>query len=282
VQRREPEHSRLPASPAGSRGRSRRAGRFVTYFRLLEACASPGCPVCRCLRAEARSALEALLDERVTDPGTRDVLDRSWGFCAWHGALTREVPSAGLGVAIIYETIVQEIRARLDRIRREASSAAARRPAWRRLLGQASRGATPPLGLPRARAARPRCPLCATLAVVESTCLRTVLDHVEEAEFERAYRRSGGLCLPHLAHAVALFPRHGGVPALLGRAVDLLDGLTGDLRSFIARHDYRRTGPFTDREVACWREAVAFVGGEAELFGNEMPRRPAPGPDGDR
>jgi DNA-binding NtrC family response regulator len=50
-------------------------GKFVGFFRLVEACAKPGCPVCRCVASASRQHLQALLYEhqakllRVLDDG---------------------------------------------------------------------------------------------------------------------------------------------------------------------------------------------------------------------
>jgi hypothetical protein len=248
-----------------------RVSKFVAYFHLLDACAKPGCPVCRCLREMTVRALDALLYEQVTDPGTRGILDRSWGFCAWHAGMSTEVKNAGLGIAIIYDDLLAQLRDRLARAQREAGSELAAR-GWRRLFRR-----TAPLELVEARAVRRRCALCANLAQSEQSYLRTALDHIGDVEFDAAYGRSAGVCIPHLTLALAYFPGHASTGAFLDQTRTRLDRLARELRGFIEKHDYRQQASFTDDEAASWWEAATFLAGRAELFGHDI-ARPLPRP----
>src|ERR1700675_101128 len=90
--------------------------KFVGYFRLIEACARPGCPVCRCLVAESRSYLGALLYEQITDPGTRRAIRLSWGFCNWHTWMLPDVESSAFGAAILCEDLVTRALRRTQRL----------------------------------------------------------------------------------------------------------------------------------------------------------------------
>jgi hypothetical protein len=78
-------------------------GRFIGFFRLVDACAKPGCPVCRCLVADARRYLGTLLYEHVNDPDTRRRLRASWGFCGWHTWMLRDLADPAFGSAIIHD-----------------------------------------------------------------------------------------------------------------------------------------------------------------------------------
>lgn len=251
--------------------------RFIAYFHLVDACAKPGCPVCRCLREAAVRSLDALLYERVTDPATREGLRASWGFCAWHTGLVREVRHAGLGAAIVAEDLLGLVREQLSATRRELGGLAG----WRRRLRRHR-----PLRLVRARARRRGCPLCGILAEAEASYLHTVLEYIEDPGFDDAYGRSAGLCLPHLTRALARDPGHPGVVPLLLRTERQLEALARDLRGFIDKHDYRREASFTDAEATSWTGALAFLAGEPGLFGNEIPRsgrspEPEPAPPAD-
>jgi Family of unknown function (DUF6062) len=245
----------------------RPTGKFLAYFELVEACAKPGCPVCRCLRESTLRSLDALLYEQVTDPATRASLGRSWGFCAWHAWLSREVRNAPLAIALIYQDLLDRVRDPLTATQREL----ARRPrvrGWRRLLRRAEL-----LPLVRARAARQRCTLCRLLKSTEASYLHTLLDSIEEAEFDGAYRTSAGVCLPHLGLALASYPAHRGADALVAGTLGMLDQLATELRGFVEKHDYRAQAPFSDEEAAAWTKAVGFLVGDAALFGNEIGRR---------
>jgi len=91
-------------------------GRFVGFFRLVEACAHPGCPVCRCVIRDSRSYLDALLYEQVTDPDTRRAIRASWGFCNWHTWMLLEVEHSIFGSALIYEELVKLALSRTERL----------------------------------------------------------------------------------------------------------------------------------------------------------------------
>ncbi|MBI2469276.1 MAG: hypothetical protein HYV62_15895 [Candidatus Rokubacteria bacterium] len=251
-------------------GRGARAGKFVAYFHLVDACGGSGCPVCRCLRELTLRSLDALLYEQVNDPDTRARLSRSWGFCAWHAWLATEVRNAPLGIAIVYEDLLRQARARLGAAHLELTRAPVAR-GWRRLFRRAT-----PVELVAARAARVPCPLCVTLAEAEAGYLRTVLDSLEDPEFDGAYGRSDGLCLPHLVLALAAHPGHGGAAALVARALQKLDRLAAELRAFVAKHDYREQAPFSPDEAVSWTRALGFLVGGREIFGHEVSRSPGP------
>ncbi|MBI4271931.1 MAG: hypothetical protein HY615_16460 [Candidatus Rokubacteria bacterium] len=69
--------------------------KFWGYFRVLDACAEPGCPVCRCLTAHSVRYLDGLLYEHVNDPGTRARLHASRGFCGWHASMVPRIHAVG-------------------------------------------------------------------------------------------------------------------------------------------------------------------------------------------
>ncbi len=249
-----------------------RPSKFIAYFHLVDACGKPGCPVCRCLRELTVRSLDALLYEQVNDPGTRAVLDRSWGFCSWHAWMSTDVRNSALGIGLIYQGLLGQVRAWLSVTHRELSGSRIVR-GWRRLFRRAE-----PVGLVQARANRARCPLCTALASAEDGYLHTLLDYIEDAELDRAYDRSDGLCLQHLTLALGHYAGHHGAAPLVARTLRKLDRLARDLREFIDKHDYRKQAPFTPEEAASWTAALTFLVGWRELFGNEIPRSFAPTP----
>jgi hypothetical protein len=260
----EEPNDRVTQPPAS---RDRPTGKFVAYFELVEACGKPGCPVCRCLRESTLRSLDALLYEQVTDPVTRASLGRSWGFCAWHAWLSREVRNAPLAIALIYQDLLDRVRKPLTATQQEL----ARRPGlrgWRRLLRRP--GSLP---LVAARADRQGCALCRLVKSTEASYLHTLLDSLDDPDFDRAYRGSAGLCLPHINLALASHPAHRGADVLVARSLSMLDQLATELRGFVEKHDYRVQAPFSDTEAAAWTKAVGFLVGDASIFGNEIGRR---------
>jgi hypothetical protein len=252
-----------------------RTSRFIAYAHLLDACAKPGCPVCRCLIELATKALDILFHEHVTDRETRDRLDRSGGFCAWHGQLAVQGGGSALGTAIVYESVLRRAVTRLrDLERAQAGRGAApwwSPRAWRPFANRGRRTAR------ETRATR--CPPCVLLADSEADYLRTVLDSSGSEEFDAAYAESGGLCLPHLDLALAASRHHPGCGRLVAATLAKVEGLTARLARFVDKHDHRADAAFAPEEAAAWTDVVEVVAGSPGLFGNQIPRT-AGSPDG--
>jgi hypothetical protein len=217
--------------------------------------------VCACLQDLTRRALDSLLYDQVTDPATRGMLDRYWGFCPGHAAVAGSTPGAPLPTAIVYHDLLVRARARLETARRELVGFRAGR-GWRRLLPGRRR-----LSLVRRWATRARCPLCATAGEAEAGYLRTTLDHLEEPAFARAYAASAGLCLPHVLAALAT--SHRGADRLVVHTLQKLDRLAADLRGFVDKHDHQSRTAFTPEEAAAWTEALAFFVGSGPRLSSQ-------------
>ena len=252
-------------TPPDEQATANPAAKFIGFFRLIEACGQEGCPVCRCLRGDAVRYLDALLYEQVNDPGTRAALRASWGFCNWHAWLARDILHSGLGTGIICEDLLGgalgRLRRLLVRVRRGPLSAG-----WlRRLFGGSHR--IPLLELRRRKAI---CPACRNTREAEASYLLTVLEFTGDPQFDRAFEQSPGLCLPHVLRLVALGPSHGRLETILERVETKWRRLQAELKSFVAKHDYRTTEPFTDDEARSWTLAIELLAGAPGLFGNEV------------
>jgi hypothetical protein len=237
--------------------------KFIGHFRLVEACATPGCPVCRCLIDDSRSYLTAVLYEQVTDPDTRRALRASWGFCSWHVGMLPEIAHAIFGAAIIYEDLV-----RLALERTAGLADGAREPGRRGWLSALRRG-------PRSRAAalyraRPACPACVSVAETERRYLDTLVRRVDDGDVQAAYARSDGLCVPHLFAAVEVGGERPEVATLVGRTHEKWRALGRTLGSFVAKHDYRNREPYTAAEAAASARAFDTLAGTRGVFGNHV------------
>ena len=162
--------------------------RHTHFFELRDALEKEGCALCRLNLASVAHRLDGLAYEDVNDPGLRDQLRASRGFCAHHAWQFARLRSAAQGVAIIYRDVLTEVA----RILVEGPThphglfAAHRRKASlpSRLLPQAP------------------CPICAGLSETDGQYLGTLIDHLDEEDFSAVYQRSDGLCLPHLSRAL--------------------------------------------------------------------------------
>ena len=239
--------------------------KFWGYFRVLDACAEPGCPVCRCLTGDSVRYLDGLLYEHVNDPGTRARLHASWGFCAWHAGMVPAIRDAGFGTSILMADL---LRAAVARVRQAAARLARDRPrrAWlSRVLDR--RSTLVRAGLGRRRAA---CPACAFIRSAEDRYLAVAFQFAGDPEFDRALERSDGLCVPHVLRLVATEPNAPTLPALLERCATKWERLRRTVEAFGDKHDYRNREPITDEEARSWRLALEVLAGAPGVFGNDL------------
>jgi hypothetical protein len=224
--------------------------KFVGFFRLVEACRAPGCPVCRCVSDESRGYLAAVLYEQVTDLDTRRAIRASWGFCNRHTWMLREIAGSLFGAAIIYEDLVRLALRRTERL------AGRGRP--RRWLDALTRRRPRILAAYHARAA---CPACTHAADGERRYLATIVTFIDDGDLQAAYADSDGLCLPHLFAAVAQSGATPGTATLVDRTRRKWRQLRQDIAAFVSKHDYRNDEPFSEAEQAACVRAFEMLAG---------------------
>lgn len=241
---------------------TRMSEKFIGYFRLIDACEEPGCPVCRCLIAESRHYLEALLHEQVTDPDTRGAVRRSWGFCNWHTWMLPDIGGSAFGAAIIYEDLVTRALRRTH-VRRRA-----------RLRGWLAAFRRPRPALLELWARRAECPACADARTTEARYLDAMVRFAGDETLRAAYTHCDGLCLPHLVLAV----ERGGERAepLVARTREAWAGIGGDLAGFVGKHDHRNREPYTEAEAAACARAFQLLAGAPGVFGHARGTTPTP------
>jgi hypothetical protein len=237
--------------------------KFSDFTRLVEASASPGCPVCRCVLDYGRRYLGTLLYEQVTDPVTRSRLRDAWGFCNWHAWMLLEIPDGAFGTAILYHDIVGMA---LERVSRLGQRRLPRRLlSWLTRLERRIRIAV--VELYRHRGI---CPACEQAADAERRCLRGLFAFDHDPQLQAAYSRSDGLCVPHIISAIELGGGHPGVPWLIDVTLAKWRRLREDLASFEAKHDHRNRKPYTEADATSYRRAVELMVGTPRLFGNDL------------
>jgi len=236
--------------------------KFVGYFRLLEACDKPGCPVCRSLVDESHGYLDALLYEQVTDPETRRALRASWGFCHRHTWMLLEVEQSLFGASIIYEDLVGLVLRATEPLDDGRSA-----PGPARWLAALRRRPRPAAVVERYRG-RAACPACVHGADTERRYVDTLVRFLDEGDLQAAYARPDGLCLPHLVAAVEQHPAGTGTRTLVQRTREKWARIGRDIASFVGKHDYRNREPFTPAEVASYRRAFELLVGARHVVGS--------------
>ena len=236
--------------------------KFLSYFDLWDAFQKPGCPICALVERRSWQYLDALLYERVNDPGTRRELWDSLGFCNWHAWKTLEIPNCALGLGIIYEDILKHIRGRLTKVR---DSFPMRVPFLSKLFwpGNASLQ-PPPLG------SKKRCPACQNAKLFETIYLGILVDFISEADFERQFGRSSGICFLHLVAATEEYHRHKNLPLLVEKQIEKFEFLGNEVAEFVRKQDYTYAAEPRGAEADSWKRSLEMVVGKREIFPGQM------------
>ena len=245
------------------------SAKFISFFRFIDACGGPGCPVCRCLLADTRQYLDSFLYEQVNDPETRSRLRASWGFCNWHAWMLKEASDPAFGSAILYEDLVRGAIRRFERLAGREVGATRRFIGWLRALVGRRRL---PLLVELYRR-RPQCPACGQAADSEERYIDAAVRWVDDPQFDRAYRKSEGLCVPHALHALEVDRGRGAAGLLLSRTLPKWTELRKDLEGFVSKHDYRNRESFTEGEGTAYVRAFEVLTGTPGLFPSDRGRQ---------
>lgn len=213
-------------------------------YALYEAFDKPGCPVCRLTLESVRHFLDGLIYEYINEPETHEALRAARGFCPTHAwRVQREINASALGVAVLYEGVLRRLLDDMGSVdpgdgQRQVSQAAS--------------------------ALRPRqpCPACEHQATVEDHLLRNLLAHLDRDEFAAGFRRSEGICLPHLRQALDSPGRIQHKARLLVIQQAIWEDLQRDLAEFVRKSDYRFALDEMGSEGTSPRRAIESTAGQ--------------------
>jgi hypothetical protein len=113
------------------------------------------------------------------------------------------------------------------------------------------------------------CPACREHLAAEQQYVHVVLGCVSDLQFECAYRRSDGLCVPHALQAVEMGPA-GPAEVLMTRTLPKWAALREGLTAFIEKHDHRNVLPYTEADRMCSARAFEALAGAAGVFGIDV------------
>jgi len=200
-------------------------------YNLYEAFDQPGCPVCRLTLISVDHYLDSLIYEYITNPATHSVIRAARGFChahAWH--VQDQINASALGIAVLYEGLMRTLL---------------------RDMGEVSPGDGKRQVTQAANALKPQaeCPACIHQVTVETHLLRNLLEHLDQEEFAEGFKRSAGLCLPHIRQALDQPGDTAAKAHLLSIQQVIWAQLQHQLEEFIRRHDYRFANEMTNDEV---------------------------------
>jgi len=214
------------------------------YFDLIEAFSEPGCPVCRVSLELARHYVDSILYEYVNDPGVRDEIRKSHGYCNEHAWWMLDVGGAGLGIAIFQRDIVQTVLDLTETLPNGRNAPQSAQELLKRLQPTAE------------------CPVCAHRRTMDDITLDTLLQHIGDEKLARALVGSAGLCLPHFSRALELVDNAEALKQLVALQQSTLTRLRDDLAEFIRKNDYRFRDEGFGKEGDSWRRAIGIVSGE--------------------
>jgi hypothetical protein len=235
----------------------------MSYYDLLDACALPGCPVCRLEAKIVRNYLDAILYESVNDPDVQSGLRRSWGYCRAHASRLPNVPGGpALGVAILFRGIIGDALKEIE----QTDYASASRWSLKQMHEDLDR--RQPAAATEAIVARlqpkAQCPACAHRDSMIDLALDSLLEALNRSDepMRLALSDSAGLCLPHLRRAFELTRDETSFAALRFMSRAMLARLKHELNEFVRKNDYRFQHEGFGPEGDSWRRALAWLVGE--------------------
>jgi len=204
------------------------------YFDLLDAMKEKICPICSLIQKSEYRYMDTLFYELVNDPGIREKLRKSYGFCTKHAQLAKKMGNH-LGIAIIYEDICSTLTEKMEKV------------------GEISYPGK-------------SCPVCKLVDEVEERLLQSFLKNFSNKDFQERYRRSFGLCMPHFLLVYSRLTKQREKDTLKHWQLDTLREYLPQLKEFIRKHDYRFSHGGFGKEATSWREVVDKVAGNYHSY----------------
>jgi len=143
--------------------------KHLTYFKLEQAVARQGCPICTLVQESVDGFFEAFLYEKVNDVGLRSRFNRDNGLCNRHvyQLLARH---DGLSIAVLYRPLLEQV-AHAVRSGEDAPSQSG------------------------------RCLVCDGEREAEERYIGELVAFLDDDELRSSFAASSGLCLPHFEMA---------------------------------------------------------------------------------
>ena len=217
--------------------------KHTTYFNLLEAL-KEGCPICFLVKKTIHKSMDGFLYESVNDPGVREDIKASLGFCNRHAWQMQKLGD-GFGQAIVYSDLMNIVLKQLKEIDEAAS--------FKELLKRINPGV----------ATRGICIFCKQEKDVEERYISVFWESFDDPEFSFHYKDSFGLCLSHLVLALKKCKNKKFGKELVDIEIGKISGLIAELKEFMRKHDYRFSKEKFGKEGNSWiRTIEKFIGKE--------------------
>jgi len=217
--------------------------KHTTYFNLLEAL-KEGCPICYLVKKNTHKFMDDFLYESVNDPGVREDIKASSGFCNRHAWQLQKFGD-GFGQAIVYNDLMNIVLKQINELDESFSI--------KELLKSINPGV----------ATKKICMFCKQEIDVVERYVSVFWESFDDAEFSFHYKHSFGLCLPHLAFVLQKCKSKKLCAELLDIEGVKISGLIAELKEFMRKHDYRFSKEKFGEEGDSWIRAIEkFIGKE--------------------
>jgi hypothetical protein len=228
------------------------------YFDILENLAQGRCPACELVRQKPMHYIDHALYGLVTDPSAQNLFAETGGYCRRHAGALLKIPwGSALGVAILYNRLVEDAAEALRRGSGEGAGASG--GGGISLNPFAKKGRNDPI----AKNENPDCLACRVERETEQGVLHTLVDTLRAGDKRMlgAVEGNEGFCLYHLDRALALNPGEKAGPVLRRHGLRRAERLRAELAEFIRKSDYRFAKEQMGGEGDSWMRAVGWVTG---------------------
>jgi len=191
--------------------------------------------------------MDDFLYESVNDPGLRDDIKASRGFCNRHAWQLQKFGD-GFGQAIVYNDLMNAFLKELEEINESISV--------KELLKRINLGT----------AAKQICMFCKQEKDAEERYISVFWESFDDPEFNFHYKDSFGLCLPHLALALKKCNSKKLGKELVDIETGKISGLIRELKEFMRKHDYRFSKEKFGKEGDSWIRAIEKSIGKEGIY----------------
>ena len=223
-----------------------RVEKHQTYFNLVDAC-QDGCPLCSVVKKSVHKAMDDYLYESVNDPGLREEIRASQGFCNRHAWQLQKLGD-GFGQAIVYSDLMNGVLQQLKAMDESASV--------KELFNKIRLGTTK----------KQICMFCGQEKDIEERYISVFWENFKDPEINIRYESSFGFCIPHSVFALKKCKNKKFSQKFVEMEAPKLSGLIGELKEFIRKHDYRFSREGFGKEGNAWIRAIEKMVGKEGVF----------------
>lgn len=232
-----------------------------SYFDLIESFPKGGCPMCRLLLRDVDWYLDSLLYEYANTTNINDSFRAMRGLCNEHGWKLKQTRGGVLGVAILYDAVLDEVLKTMAKETVESLPAS-----WRDRLTRS--GPKHSAGsLADKLESTGSCLVCDVMDKYEQEYIEVFVAYLLDPRLHEAYAVSEGLCLPHFRLALRQASDQERLEKLISIQSAIWKKLKDEVQEFIRKNNFQFADEPMGEEGDSWLRAIARVSGERGAFG---------------